>query len=79
MATFTKIGAGFIHTSKKGTKSIHLVLDKEAQRQLLNHDFEKGVYIFKSDKPGKDGNPWYSVMVSMPDDYQYQQATSEVL
>lgn len=72
MANFSKIGSGFIHESKKGNKSIHLVLDPEAQEQLANHDWERGIYIFKARSKTKKGNPFYNVMVSMPDDYEYQ-------
>lgn len=72
MAEFSKIGKGFIHQSKKGNKSIHLILDPQAQEQLANHDFERGVFIFKDKFADKNGNPQYTVMVSMPDDYQYQ-------
>lgn len=76
MADFTKIGNGFIHESKKGNKSINLVLDPNAKDQLLEHDWERGIYIFKSRKKTKKGNPFYNICVSMPDDYEYERGTS---
>lgn len=71
MSKFTKIGIGFIHESKKGNKSIHFILDPTAQQQMLNHDFERGMFVFKSDYK-KNDKPYYSIMAPMPDNYKYQ-------
>jgi hypothetical protein len=66
MAKFVKIGIGEVYEKKKtGTKSIKLTLDPAAQKQLLNHDWERGIYIFKD----RFVKTKYVVMVPMPDDY----------
>lgn len=72
MAQFTRIGNGFIHESKSGNKSINLVLDPAAQEQLMNHDWERGIHVFKSDYKTKKGQTYYSIMAPMPDDYEYK-------
>ena len=69
---FSQFGAGFVHTSKKGTKAIRLSLDKDAQKQIMSHDWEKSIYIFKTKNTDKNGNPIYTINTSMPDDYAYK-------
>lgn len=66
--TFTKIGTGVDSKTKKGGDAIKLTLDKDAQKLIMNHDFEKGIWLFKS--KNKNGKEYWSVMCPMPDDYE---------
>lgn len=65
---FTKIGTGINTQTKTGKYAIHLTLDKDAQKQILNHDFEKGIWLFET--VNKAGKKYHSVMCPMPDDYE---------
>lgn len=66
MAKFTKIGTAEKTLTKKGKQALHLFLDPTAQTKLMNHDFHKGIWVFKSETTPA----YYSVMVAMPDDYE---------
>jgi len=65
---FTKIGTGVNTNTKKGKTAIKLTLDKDAQKQILNHDFENGVWLFKS--MNSAGKEYWSVNCPMPDNYK---------
>lgn len=68
MAKFTKIGTGIDSKTKTGNTAIKLTLDKDAHSKIANHDFENGIWLFKS--KNKKGNEYYSVMAPMPNDYE---------
>lgn len=68
MAKFTKIGYGNITKTKNGKSAIALVLDPEAQKKLMNHDFESSIWIFKNEG---DKGIYYTVMTPMPDEYEF--------
>jgi len=68
MAKFAKIGTGIDTKTKTGKKAIHLTLDKDSQEKIMNHDFEKGIWLFESEN--KLGKKYWSVNCPMPDNYE---------
>lgn len=66
--SFKKIGTGIDKKTKSGKSAIHLTLDKDAQQKIHNHDFEDGIWLFRS--KNKNGKEYWSVSCPMPDDYE---------
>jgi len=65
---FKKIASGIDTKTKTGKEAIKLTFDIEAKNKIADKDFETGMWIFKN--KNTQGHTYYSVMCSMPDDYE---------